>query len=643
MTTTTNNNRPRGRGRRGVAMMLVVVALAVGTVIAAAALTSNDNSSTIGQNTIDSSKAKWSARAASDIVVAAMQTETNWASIMSGDKLIENWDVGGTVVDVRVTDLEGNPATFDDREVLITIETDGGSITEKVETQVSRAVETVFGTEIDTSLGEFGIYTTDELMTDATSSVCVWGKSPEAKLRPEVKIGTDASSSGGLKINSSTRLKGCHIYVNDSASSSLRSAVNASIFAGGRVVPDVIPVLPILLDDYELTMPIIGGDRAYSSGVRIFPGNGYYNDVAIYSGATLIVDGAISPRMGFDDFVVAGGGTVRIRGDVRMVIKDDLIVHGGSIELEDGATLTLFIGDDFDIDYGAVGVPHQTDTPVRSLDDLKEYHEPGRVRIYQFDKYDGGKDSSTWQFDNGSLVMGAIHARNGSILMQNGTTLVGRVTAKWFRLEDSRLFYDPALDNRMGFTDAKSPIWDGGDVRAEYKPILDFLNSLAVDKVSELSDTQRIMLRMYVNAENKPAFLRELASYLSGENVTEAGDPVLNILEVTAEKLDALGYNAEEIGDALNATLTSIEPTYAVDLGLIRVDGQSLDAILGSLLGGKDGGAVATGQVTDILAENSDSVPDIAKPDADGNYTFRREAKARARTLDRTALQIEDR
>src|SRR6056297_2508861 len=110
-TTATNNRATRERDRRGVAMMLVVVALAVGTVIAAAALTSNKNSATIGQNTIDSAKAKWSARAASDIVVAAMQTETNWANVMSGDKLLEDWDVGGTTVDVRVTDLEGYPAS----------------------------------------------------------------------------------------------------------------------------------------------------------------------------------------------------------------------------------------------------------------------------------------------------------------------------------------------------------------------------------------------------------------------------------------------------------------------------------------------------------------------------------------------------
>ena len=189
MTMNTPHTRTGTRNRRGVAMMLVIVAVAMGTVIAAAALTMNDKASAIGQNAVASSKAKWTARSASETVVAAMQTETDWASIMSGDTLMNDWSVGGSNVDVSVTNLSGGPATIDDREILVNVTTDAGTISEKIIKQVSRAPEAIFGGEIDTGLGEFGIYTTDQIMINSDARVQVWPMSPEAKLRPAVRIG----------------------------------------------------------------------------------------------------------------------------------------------------------------------------------------------------------------------------------------------------------------------------------------------------------------------------------------------------------------------------------------------------------------------------------------------------------------------
>jgi len=639
---TTNRISPNRRPRdRGIAMMLVLVAITVGTVVAAAALVSTDNSHAMGKNAIQHSAAEWSAQGVSELVVAAMQTETQWEDLMVGDTLLDNFTFAGSEVDVRVTALDGSPVTSEDREILLQIESKSGVIKTQIIKQVSLADDAIFGEEIDTDLGEFGIYAIDQLTMFSNARVQVWAKSPEAAIRNEVKIGTASDSSNDINITSTVKLDNVKLYVKETASSGLRYMVKDTKFSGGGVLPDIVPVIPVYLEEEDLGLYRLSMDFSASDGKSSnFPGQLWINNYSVRNYSTLIIDEAFSPRAAVNDLII-DRGTLKIRGHVRLIIHDDFTMqNGGAIEIAEDSSLTLFIGNDLFVSDSVIGADRNIlKNSTRSEQDITDYTFPGNIRIYSTPRSQSNGIVRNWTFQNRSVVLASIHAPIANVNIMNDTTFIGRLTAETVSMSsNSSLHYDPAFDNRMGFTDPDSPVYSKSqEIREEYVPVLKFLKTVASSNYDDLEHEERALTTVYSNTRDKGLFIREFSSALLGQNFRKYGDTKIGMFDQVATKLSGWGYSPTSIKFRLNSMLTGFKAGHDLNIDLVKVNETTITELLGGPAPKEDGG-----DGTEISQDDIPHVDDY-DPEANGHYVRRRGNKARSRSIWKFANHFEGR
>jgi len=458
----------RAPSRRGVAMVLVLVCMVVGTILAAAALTSNSNSSLIGTNAADSAAAHWAAESAVNYAVAVIEQTPDWSADV--DQILSGGYLAGGEVKIEVTALDGSAPTNTDREILVTATGTVSGINVTVQRIVSIAPSKVMTEALDPFLGEFGIFATQRVTLDAGAVVSKWSASPEAMTGRPVHLGTGFSSSGDLLIHADAMISECAIALDANASGSLKDAAIAISTACAPVVliPVEVPAVPKPCRTDFPTTPAATTSVTYNTATPVTVTDaGRYTQIRVGATSTVTLDAAVSPLYTIDTLQIINGGTLRIKGDVAIKVNALVMNTNGSIELaDDSSRLALYTLGNTSITDAVIGVPRTVLASTgRSCTDLPGTLLPRRIQLLPVSAASGGAATPTVTITGGSLAVMCIHAPTANVMVGSGSALVGRATGAIVRIDaTSSLRYDPRLDTRAGFTSFTGPLYtSGGD------------------------------------------------------------------------------------------------------------------------------------------------------------------------------------
>lgn len=446
--------------RRGIAMMLVLVALLVTTILVGAALTSRDNSGAIGQNAITSTEAAWSAASGANFAVGAVAQASDLAALMGGDaSLTQTMSVNGVDVEITITNLLGAPPTGADRELLVTARAEVNGIERTVVRQVTVLQPVDIGEAIDPYLDEFGVFADGYLQIQDGAVIRPWALSPEGDTgRAKIGIGFDAL--GMLDIGSAVSLSKAGLYTDIDASLALESAVAARGAGVSWAIPLDIPAIGAGGPNGFDALPDFGTDvdlDALSSSLGV---PGHYGEIRVRNNATLLIDASNGAMYCCDRLRVEAGGVLRVRGEVRLMVEDGVAIDAGAIVLDDGASVTMYVGSDLTIENRSkVGIAaSDLATPSGSVG---AYVAPSRCRIVALAPGDGGTSYPMWEIESVSVVVGALHCPHGAVVINGTSTIFGRASARDFSLAGGcALFSCPTLDSRMGLTEPDGPLYN---------------------------------------------------------------------------------------------------------------------------------------------------------------------------------------
>ncbi|GAB4552710.1 MAG: hypothetical protein Tsb0013_15070 [Phycisphaerales bacterium] len=442
-------------------MLMVVIALVVTTVLTTAILTTPDRLAPVADNKASSAAARWSAVSASNFTVAAIEEDLRAESM--GGVFKDGWSFAGGNVTSVVTDLEGNVPDADDRVVVVTITSDEGGITRTVQRRITLFEPYDAEVATDPRLGELAVYAVDAFAGEDVK-IANWWASPEAR-RGEAKLALGVTSIGNATA-SRVSVSGGVVMTEDTAPGVEMCAESQG--CGVMQLPISLPVSHqrqpsiVGLVDHVITSlsDLLDGVLTGTLGGRVSVDLGANGKYAVPEGRyeRLRVDDTgeatlANATYAFDEVKITGGGTLRVSGDVRLVVFDRLDVHGLSqIVLDDDARLSLWVGREAVISDSTIGPWDGLASKVdRNIKELNTYTPPARLRF----EMDTG---SRLTIVGRSIVFGSIHAPASEVVMQDAA-LVGRLTGGDVTLSDSYVLYDPALDPGYGFTDLEGPLY----------------------------------------------------------------------------------------------------------------------------------------------------------------------------------------
>ena len=149
---------------------------------------------------------------------------------------------------------------------------------------------------------------------------------------------------------------------------------------------------------------------------------------------------------GEEAFVVAGnlileqGACLVVHGSAPLQVAGDLFMNRSRITLAPGAALDAVIG----------GSVELVDATIGCID--SEWSDPERVRITCTP---GAASADAWYMSGRSVITGIIEGEGIDILLEDQSTVRGRLAANSIRMQDeSCLFYDHGLGSGLGSTRA---------------------------------------------------------------------------------------------------------------------------------------------------------------------------------------------
>jgi hypothetical protein len=437
--------------RRGVAMLLVLISLMTASVLTIAYVASRDNSALIGDNVASSAAARWTADSGLEMSMAMLQTQADWRTGHNAGKLVDDYALGQSSLDIDLLDLETGVAP--------TSNTEHGKVTASAQTngvqQTSTAIAYVPVTAAaDIDLSEFAIFATERIALTHDSVVMRWPRAALTTLGEPVAIGTQATGVGAIEIYSCAAPIDTRVFAGPSASASLVSCSNGMNPPVTKLL-DTVPMpdtpsanvpAPTALDALLLpVMNVVNGVGTIVSTTRVTN--------ATLGNAVRTLQGAIS-LISNDDLTMTNSKLL-INGNVKIVVFDDLSMQNASIELMPGSRLTMYIADAVNLQDSFIG--EQRANNVRDNTGMAAPMNPERIRMFRLSQSGGG---ANWVLRQNSVVKASIYAPRVQFEIRDQSALYGRVAAQRVDVsEQGAVFYDPGLNRRTGFTEATSALF----------------------------------------------------------------------------------------------------------------------------------------------------------------------------------------
>jgi hypothetical protein len=509
-------------------MLLVLISLAMATIVAVSYLASRDNSAAIGQNVTASAGARWAAISGLELGVAILETDSDWRTAHTEGKLLDDYDLDGVLLDLDLIDLEtGEPPTIYSQHIklIATAVVDGVA-------QEATAIAEVFGTDdgvtVNVDLSEFAIFANDSIRLEGRGTITRWPVSPLAALGKRISIGTRGNDAYTVELVGDSASIDTTVYAPPTASTSLVKNDTALVVETVRLedtipmpaAPDTGVVPPSPLDTYPVN-DRSGGYVQVTSDVRVGSANLANSAVSHWIGDVTVTCN--------HNFTLDTGSVILVEGgDATLIVFEDLILdNGASIMLQPDATLTIFVGDDLNINDSYIGNMSAED-PLRDNTGTASWIDPERVRIYSIPPV---ADVSDWDFHGNSVTKASIYGPDVATLQVRQTSAhYGRVAVQSILVkDDGAIFYDHLLDRGGGYTNPASPLFDAdGRIKSD----LLALPSLDTAALQTVADALQIPIT--IDGETITVDIVEEPV------VVEPGDPTPRTVPVT--------YEMEEFG-----------------------------------------------------------------------------------------------
>jgi hypothetical protein len=462
-----NAPEPRGVRNRGVAMFLVLIALGVGIVLAGVAITSRQPAPQIGRHAVEMSAAQWSAEGAARYAEAMLESYIDWQAGLGADSLLlENFSVGGGLVDVTVKTPEGNTPGPDDREIILTATAHVGPIQATIERHLSVTPTIPIDNAVTLELPEFAVFAKNSYTREEGATLGLWGISPEADTIEPFRIGTGFASSGSLVAPNDGTANNIALIVDDNAGGSLRS-IAESVGNGSRVLSYKMPTVPEQLPAFMKGLPIVRlTDWTISSGAlgtATASAGGTFQQITVTNGSTLILDATKGDKYKFKNLTLEKASTLQVVGTVYVHVEGTISLKEKSVIAFGNASssVVFFTGGDVSFDDSVVALTKAVaSNTTRSTTSVVTYYAPARCRFLALGSASGGKVGSKYDFMNRALAVASLHNPEGTVEIGANCGLIGRTTAGDFRLrEGASLLYDPRLDPRIGYCAENGPLY----------------------------------------------------------------------------------------------------------------------------------------------------------------------------------------
>jgi hypothetical protein len=481
--------RPRAglSAQRGIAMLLVLISLMMATVLATSYVSSRDNSASIGRNATAAASARWAAEAGMNFGAVILQTEASWRTSHVSGRLVSNYALSGAFINIDLLDLETNqPPNSATSYVKMTVT---ATVDGMKQTAVALArVPPSTASTVDVDLSEFAIFASDRLDMDGKATLARWPRAPLSVLGDRILVGSRAMTASTIALLSEAAALDTTVYASP-GSSNLQISVATGQPPDRVVLPDPVP-LPDPPDSGVASPGAALADVTQNGGTLIVNANARHNKLEVRSGGTRHLRGNITVTTD-DDLKVTDNAKLLIDGNVKLVVFGDLELDKGSIELRPGARLTAFVhgnsGTAMKMHDGYVG--EQRADSTRDATGAAPYMDPERITFYTI----AGAPPEDWRIEANSVFKGSIYAPNAAKLEIRDTSAVyGRVASTSIKLDnEASLFYDPALNEGVGFTELTSPLYSDGRLKVQFAT----LASLDTSVIQAAADATNLLVK----------------------------------------------------------------------------------------------------------------------------------------------------
>lgn len=489
-----NRLRKLKRSSRGSALLLVLGATATGMVLSGAFVASRSNSSVLAENLAASSRARSDAESALGLSIAALASNTAWRTEHHNGVLLARTD-GDDSLHVQLTDIAtGAAPTHYTVDVLAEVVARRGGI-KRVAEAVLFVARPEDNASIDVDLSEFAITGGESIEIRDDATVGTWEVSPAATRGDPIRLTTVSQRSSNVFVEQSGSIVDGVLFT-PNASSFATNELPTRVLTDAVAMPDSAPAPTAESEAQDTDLRGLVASSVHVHEIDL--GNGDVLELA--EGVDLYIGG---------DVRIRHGGVLRLHAAHTVTIEGDLKVNGGSIEVPPTASLTINVGGTVDLRGANVGEASPTvDRWVPKVD---------RVRFHAITRAD--EDSAPlWRLRGETLFQGEIYAPAANVRIQNNATLIGRVAARNVHLDGAAsLLYEPALDNRNGYTAADQRAFDAyGEV---VEPIATLAN-LSHNDMREAAEALEVPLS---GLDSYIGLATELANLLGddGENAEE--------------------------------------------------------------------------------------------------------------------------
>ncbi|MFM2164933.1 MAG: hypothetical protein RL325_1370 [Planctomycetota bacterium] len=490
MSLRTNHSAPR----RGLAVVLALVAVSVATLLGLTIATSSDATVATSENLSKASEVRAAAASGVDLAQALLAERTP-EQLSESSVLFDGVVLNGASLRAEVRDAEtGSRVDGSTTAVEIVVR---GQLGDTV--QVARAVGRMpldAGSRADLDCSEFALLGTEAVSVGNGSLVGPWSASPLAALSEPVRFGTAAGTGAGVALSPDAAMHGCVELRRggfatdreeaDELLADKRFAMPAALHVPAAPLPDRpadVAAVPALLLEGTVAQTLA------SSGDARVPSRGYTNirgNVRIDVGGNLFVE---------------RGARVLVEDAAVIVVRGNAVLEASAIEVAGGGSLALVVVGDLTLDGAYLGGARSNADEGCDASGAAAY-DGGASRTVVF-----GASARRVLITDGSVVKGQVYAPESRIDLENRSAVYGRVLGRAVSLHEGvALFYDPALDRRVGWTNPTSGVWASASTpRPE------------VLEVDRLDDESLLEFALETGVEPEPASIADAAIVLEDD------------------------------------------------------------------------------------------------------------------------------
>ena len=486
---------PRPRNTRGSAVLLALVAVGVATLLGLSLAATRDANVAASHNLAHAASARAAAAGALEVAVqllADAETSDPQALAEADGVLFDQLTIGEATAKARVVDLAtGLAAGPTSDAVELVVQGVSGGIS-----QVARAVGRMPRPnalpEADLDCSEFALLAIGTLSIEGDALLGLWPNAPLSVLTEPVAYGLADGSRGRIARSPEANLHGTvALCVGSFATDEETRDEQLSEHALSIPTPIHVPMTARPRDrrfDDEESVTRAGATLDGYVAFDMSP----EGDMRVPARAATTIRGVRAFDIG-GDLRIERGAHVRVEGETAFVIRGNLVIEPCNIEVAPGATLSILVIGNVEIDGAYVGGERSNPDEVRDA--------TGRAA------YDGGasrvsilvEGESQVVIREGSVVKGEVYAPRADVSIASRSAIYGRVLGADVALRaGTAIFYDPALDSRRGWSARLSGIWsESGSVQPSIRE---------VEQLS-IEDLSRFAAATGVSPTVSPAFL----------------------------------------------------------------------------------------------------------------------------------------